>query len=87
MKKKLLTGVLVAAMTALVGLDSAGVSAQQDSELWSVAVHIRYPSGFIYDHVFATGVSTSDLPTILAECGSSHWVGSPIQYHCYAIPE
>ena len=86
MKKKVFGGVLVAALAAL-GLNSAVVSAQQASQSWSVAVHIRYPDGFIYDHAFATGVSTSELPTILQECGRSHWVGSAVQYHCYAIPE
>jgi hypothetical protein len=87
MKKKLRAGVLVIALAALVGLDSSGVSAQRASQLWSIAVHIRYADGFIYDNVFATGVSTSELPSILEECGSSHWVGSAVQYHCYPIPE
>ena len=86
MKKRMLAGVFIV-LAALVGLDSTGVSAQSASHLWSVAVHIRYPDGFIYDHAFATGVSTSELPSILAECGRSHWVGSAVQYHCYAIPE
>ena len=85
-KTKVLAGVLVI-LAALVGLDSTGVSAQQASQSWSIAVHIRYPDGFIYDHAFATGISTSELPSILAECGRSHWVGSAVQYHCYAIPE
>ena len=87
MKKKLLSGVLAVALAALGGALSTGVSAQEDSQLWSVAVHIRYPNGFIYDHAFATGVPTSELPAILAECGRSHWVGYALPYHCYAIPE
>lgn len=87
MKKRLLSGVLAVALGALFGAPSTGVSAQPASELWSIAVHIRYPSGFIYAHVFATGVPTSELPSILEDCASSHWVGSPIQYHCYPIPE
>lgn len=86
MKKTMLAGVFIV-LAALVGLDSTGVAAQSASQSWSVAVHIRYPDGFIYDHAFATGVSTSELPSILAECGRSHWVGSAVQYHCYAIPE
>ena len=86
MKKKVLVGVLIA-LASLVGLTSTGLAAQQGSQLWSVAVHIRYPNGFVYDHAFATGVSTEDLPSILQECGRSHWVGSAVQYHCYAIPE
>jgi hypothetical protein len=87
MKKKLLAGVLAGAMAALVGMSSTGVAAQQESRSWSVAVHIRYPNGFIYDHAFATGVPTSQLPVILQACNSAHAGGSAVQYHCYAIPE
>ena len=86
MKKRMLAGVFMA-LSALVGLDSTGVSAQQASQSWSVAVHISYPDGFIYDHAFATGVPTSELPSILQECGRAHMGGSAVQYHCYAIPE
>ncbi|HTM24585.1 MAG TPA: hypothetical protein VL225_05275 [Vicinamibacterales bacterium] len=86
MTKRMLAGVFIA-LAALVGLDSTGVSAQQASQSWSVAVHIRYPDGFIYDHAFATGVPTSELPSILEECGRAHMGGSAVQYHCYAIPE
>jgi len=82
----MLAGVFIA-LAALVGLDSTGVSAQQASQSWSVAVHIRYPDGFIYDHAFATGLSMSALPSTLEECGRAHMGGSAVQYHCYAIPE
>jgi len=87
MKKKLLSGVFAVALAALVGTYATGVSAQQASPLWSVAVHIRYADGFIYDHAFATGVPTSELPSILAECGQSHRGGSAVWFHCYPIPE
>jgi hypothetical protein len=87
MKRKLLAGVLAIATAALVGINATGVSAQRASQLWSVAVHIRYPNGFIYDHAFATGVSTEDLPSILAACNSAHVWGAAVPYHCYAIPE
>ena len=87
MKRKLLSAVLAVVLAALGGALSTAVSAQQESRLFSVAVHIRYPNGFIYDHAFATGVPIAELPSILAECGQSHWVGSAVQYHCYAIPE
>ena len=87
MKKKLLTGVLAIALVAAAVINSVGVSAQPAAQTWSVAVHIAYPDGFVYDHAFATGVSTSDLPRILAECGKSHRGGSAVRYHCYAIPE
>lgn len=89
MKTRLLAGMLVVAMAALIGINSTDVAAQQDSQTWSVAVHIEYPDGFVYDHAFATGVPTSELPSILADCGKSHRFGSgsAIQYHCYPIPE
>jgi hypothetical protein len=89
MRTKLLAGVMVVAMAALIGINSAGVAAQPDSRTWSVAVHIEYPDGFVYDHAFATGVPTSELPSILSDCGKSHWfgAGSAVRYHCYPIPE
>ena len=31
---------------------------KQPAKTFSVAVHIEYPNGFIYDHAFATGVPT-----------------------------
>ena len=86
MKKKLLAGVMVLALSAMTGF-STGVSAEPASQFWSVAVHIRYPNGFIYDHAFATGVPTAELPSILADCARAHQRGSAVQYHCYAIPE
>lgn len=85
--KKVLAGAFITTVLALGGLAPTRVSAHQDSQWWSVAVHIRYPNGFIYDHVFMTGVSTSELPSVLQECGSAHWVGSAVQYHCYPVPE
>lgn len=87
MKKTVLSAVLAVALAAVAGISSAGVSAQQASQTWSVAVHIQYPDGFVYDHAFATGVSTSELPSILEACGQAHMGGSAVQYHCYAIPE
>ena len=87
MKRKLLSAALAVALAALGGVLSTGVSAQQASQLWSVAVHIEYADGFIYDHAFATGVPTSELPSILEECGKSHRGGSAVRYHCYPIPE
>jgi len=87
MKKKLLSGVLAVVMTALVGLSSTGVSAAAASRLWSVAVHLAYADGSAYDIVFATGLPTSEMQSIVAECGKSHWTGSVVRYHCYPIPE
>ena len=85
MKKSLLAGMLVA--TALAGFNATDVWAQQDSQTWTVAVHFRYSSGFNYDYVIARGFTTEGLPTMLEACGSSHYIGSAIQYHCFAIPE
>ena len=87
MKKKLLAGVLGAALMALFGIFSTDVSAQPASQTWSVAVYIRYSNDFIYDHTFATGVSTEELTSMLQYCASAHGWGSANPYHCYVIPE
>jgi hypothetical protein len=84
MKKKLLAGALAIAMAAaMVG----GVSAQSAAETWSVAVHIEYPNGFVYDHAFATGVPASELKTYLQACGMSHRDQNWLRLHCYAYPD
>jgi hypothetical protein len=87
MRKMLLSGVFGAALTALIGFQATGVSAEAASRLWSIVVHIEYQDGFVYEHVFAAAVPTEIMPTILAECGKSHWTGSVVQYHCFPIPE
>jgi hypothetical protein len=87
MKKNLLAGVLAVVVAVLAGLYGPSVAAQQSSKTWSIAVHIAYPDGFIYDHVFMSGVPTSGLPSILQACGRAHIGGSAVQYHCYPIPE
>jgi len=86
MKKMLLPGMFAAAITALIGFNPTGVSAAA-SQLWSIAVHIEYQDGSVYEHVFAAGVPTEVLPSILKECGKSHWTGSAVRYHCFPIPE
>jgi len=88
MKSKLLAGVLAIVMAvAMVGLNSTGVSAQQAAKTWSVAIHIEYPNGFVYDHAFATGVPASELNTYLQACGQSHRDQNWLRVHCYAFPE
>ena len=88
MKKQLLAGVLAVAMAAaMVGFGSTTVSAQRDSRTWSVAVNLRYLNGDEYDIVIQTGVPTSKMASMLAECGQSHWTGTVVWYHCYPIPE
>ena len=87
MKKKLLSGVMAVAMVALAGINSTGVAAQPASNLWSVAVNLRYANGDIYDYVIARGLETREMSSMLAECGRSHWTGTVVWYHCYPIPE
>ena len=74
-------------MTALVGISSTGVAAQQASKLWSVAVNLRYANGDIYDIVIARGLETSQMSAMLADCGRAHKQGTVVWYHCYPIPE
>ena len=87
MRKKLLSGVLIAAVVALVGTSATGVAAQPAPKTWSVMVHFEYADGFSYDYPLATGVPTSEVPAILRECGKSHRTGSVVRYHCFPIPE
>ncbi len=86
MKKTLRSGALAVALAA-AGIFATNVSAQQASRTWSVAVHIEYADGFVYDNAFVTGVPASELQTYLQACGSSHRWGSAVRFHCYPIPE
>lgn len=88
--KNVMVGCLFAVtLTALVGVSSVGISAAGASQTWSVVVHIQYPNGFIYEHAFATGVLTADVPAILESCASAHayGTGSAIRFHCFPVPE
>ena len=85
MRKKLLSGVL--AVAALVGIHATGVAAQPAPQLWSVFVHFEYADGFNYDYPLAKGVPTSELTTILQDCGRSHQAPSVVRYRCYPVPE
>ena len=86
-KQVVLRGLFATTLTALIGISAAGISAAGASQLWSVVVHIEYADGFVYEHAFAVGVSTSNLTSILEACGSSHRNGSVVRYHCYPVPE
>ena len=86
-KNVLLRGLLGATLTASMGIFSMGISAAEASQLWSVVVHIEYANGTVYEHAFAVGVPTSDLSTILQECGRAHRGGSAVRYHCYPVPD
>jgi hypothetical protein len=85
-KKVLIRGVFVAALTALAGSQATAL-ADQGEQLWSVVVHFRYADGFEYDYVLQRGVSTHNLPAALAECARSHSTGSVVEYHCYPVAE
>ena len=87
MKKKFWSGVLAVTLTALVGIPATGIAGELASRLWSIAVHLEYADGSAYDYVFATGVSTSEVSSFLADCGRSHRDGTVVRYHCYPIPE
>lgn len=87
MKKMLKPGVFAAALAAVIGFHATGASAEADARLWSIAVHIEYQNGTVYEHVFASGVPTSLMTSMLGECGSSHRFGSVVKYHCFPIPE
>jgi hypothetical protein len=86
LKKVLIRGVFVAALTALIGFHVTGLAAQ-GQELWSIVVHFEYADGFEFDYVLERGVSTEGLPAALADCGRSHRIGSVVRYHCYPVPE
>ena len=68
---------------------SSGIAAERFSRLWSIAVHLEYVDGTSYDVVFARGVETQEVSSVLAECGRNHraGAGAVVQYHCYPIPE
>ena len=87
MKKKFLSVVLAVIVAVLTGSSLAANAAEQASRLWSIAVHLEYADGSAYDYVFATGVSTREMPSFLADCGRSHRDGTVVLYHCFPIPE
>jgi hypothetical protein len=86
MKKVLMHGVFVAALTALIGFGASGVAAQ-GQQLWSIVIHFQYQDGFEFDYVLERGVSAADMPAALADCGRSHRTGSVVSYYCYPVPE
>ena len=86
MRKKLLFGVLAAAVTALVGGSATGVYAE-GAQLWSVMVHFDYADGTSYDYPLARGAAAAEVSAILRDCGRSHRTGSVVRYHCYPVPE
>ena len=86
MKKRMLAGVVAAALTSVTGFQVTGLAAQAE-RLWSVVVHFEYENGFEFDYVLGTGLSTAEMTGILRDCGRSHRSGSVVRYHCYPIAE
>lgn len=86
MKKRLLSGVFVAAVVTLLGVQMTGLQAQARG-LWSIVIHFQYENGFEFDYVLQRGVPTSELGAALAACGQSHSSGSVVRYHCYPVAE
>lgn len=88
-KRVLLGSLFAVTLTALTGIFSVGVSAAPASLTWSVVVHIQYPDGFVYEHAFATGVSTADMPAMIEACASAHVYGTGawVQFRCFPVPE
>lgn len=82
-KKLLVPGVFAAVLAALIG----AVPAEAAPRTWSIVAHFAYQDGFEYDYVVRTGVSTTDMASMLAECGASHWTHDVVRYHCFAVPE
>ncbi|HET7696344.1 MAG TPA: hypothetical protein VFK57_11590 [Vicinamibacterales bacterium] len=87
MKSKLLSGVLAAAVAALVGVPAVAAAAQPASQLWTIVVHFEYADGFNYDYPLRTGVPTSEVPGYLADCGRAHQQPSVVLFRCFPIPE
>ena len=88
MKKRLATGALAAAVTALVGIQGSAVAAQSAAPTWSIVAHFEYIDGFQYDYTVARGVVASDLSSFLAYCGAGHGENrGVIRYYCYPVPE
>ena len=85
-KRVLVHGAFVAALTVLVGVQAAKLNAQEQA-LWSIVEHFEYENGMEFDYVLRQGVTAGQLGAALAECGRSHSVGSVVRYHCYAVPE
>ena len=87
MKKRLVTGVLAAALMALGGIRGTGVAALAASPTFSIVAHFEYADGFNYDYTVARGVAPSELSSFLAYCGAGHALQGVGRYYCHAVPE
>jgi hypothetical protein len=86
-KKTLASATLAIALAIFAGFHGTDASAQGRSHTWSVAVHIEYIDGSVYEHVVVSGLPTEEMPNVLYECNSSHAYGSAVRFHCFPIPE
>ena len=86
MKKRLMTGVLAAAVMALVSFQGTAAT-QPASRLWTIFVHFEYADGFNYDYPIRRGVPTSEMPSFLQDCGSSHSDPGVVRFYCYPVAE
>ena len=86
MRKKAWSGVLAAAVAALLGVAAPSV-AQEGARLWTVFVHLEYEDGTSYDVPLRRHVPMSEVVSVLQDCGRSHRTGSVVRYHCYPVPE
>ena len=87
MKKKVLLGILAAVAVAVLGLGATSASAQNETQLWSVFVHLQYEDGTSYEVPLRRGVPNSEVVEVLQDCGRSHRTGSVVRYHCYPVPD
>jgi len=88
MMKKLTSLVFALVVVTSLGFPVAGLAASNDEDTWSIVAHFQYVDGFEFDYTFATGVSTHEVRTYLAQCGRSHrGIGDVVHYHCYPVQE
>lgn len=85
-KKKLLAGLVAAAVTALVGSQGTALAAQA-AHTFTIYVHFEYESGFSYDYPVERGVTTAEMPALLQYCGSAHKSPSVVRFYCYPVAE
>ena len=86
MRKKLMAGIVAAAVAALLGSQGTAVAAQA-AQTFTIYVHFEYESGFSYDYPVERGVTTAEMPALLQYCGSAHKSPSVVRFYCYPVAE
>ena len=87
MRKKLLSGVLAAAVMALVGIQGTNVAAQPQTRTFTIYIHFEYVGGVNYEYPLRSGVSISEMTSWLQYCGSAHQLPDVVRYYCYPVPD